>query len=280
VLVFRLLALRRHRPLTHGEFFFIGLAGFSLSSALLAGIARSGGPLPSAALASRYGALSMLYWIAAAALLWITLVANERRRYVQAIVPLVLTVVLVVSQSAYLRWWAQWRSLVEWATTSLVAGVPDREYLAYIFPADRVEIVELVTDQLVQSRASPIFRERDRYIGRSIAAFGPTRNGCTGRIVEAKRIGDGVRLEGAVVDDIAPLSHPRILVTDLGSRVIGIGAVERRWPGLRHMLDAQAALRWIAHAPLADPEQARVYVIHADGVCPLATLGGSSALPR
>lgn len=275
VLAFRLNDARRRRPLSTGELFFVGMGLFSLSSGVLAAAARSAGDLASPALSSRYGVFSLLFWISAVPLLLTTFPATARwQRAIAAVAPLGLLALLALSQNEYLHWWAKWRNNVQWAQTSLESAVPDRGYLGYVFPADRQETVEAVTSALLREGLSPIAFERRSYIGRSIAEFGPPTGSCAAPAVRVHTLPAGLRLTGQVTDRFVPFAHRRVLVTDAGGTIIGVGAVERSWPSIGELLTVRSRsdleFQWVAHAPTRSGDDVRVYVSRSSGLCMVA----------
>lgn len=259
--VYRLVRAWRHRRLGQAELFLVGVMVFSLSTAVMAAVARSGVGLPSPALSSRYGVMCLLFWLSAVPLFVASLSPSKAsiRRY-ETFVPVCLLVLVAGSQSAYLEWWTKWKNLVEVASASLVSAVPDREYLGYIFPPDRLQVVESVTTVLMREGTSPLFAERSRFIGHPLTDFGVPNGACPATVIETTGLAAGVRIKGFVTDTATPFSGRKVLVTDDRGIVIGVGAVGKRWPGLEGDPEASRKRQWIAYAPVGESALNSIYV--------------------
>ncbi len=260
--VYRLARARRNGELTRGRMFFAGLMIFALSTAISTASARAGGALASPSLSSRYGPFCMLFWLAVAALYTPANDAiRERLNSWVAVASLGLLGLIAVSQSAYLQWWLQWRGVTARAYASLISGVPDREYLGYIFVPGRPEFVESTAATLLSQRASLLYEERSKYVGHHIGEFGSLADVCPARTLEIKPVATGVRFEGLVMAMAAPFTERKVLVTDSVGRIVGIGDVENSWRGFAAMR-AEEDRVWVAYAPLdqAALGGARVYI--------------------
>jgi len=267
---YRVVRARRHRSLNSAEMFFVGLMVFSLSTAVMGALTRTGGGLPSPALSSRYGALCLLFWISALPLFVAShSLSKERIRNYETVAPVLFLLLMAVSQSAYLEWWTKWRNLVELAKASLVSAVADDEYLGYIFPPGRSRTVELVTKTLMREETSPLFEERFRVIGRPVAEFGIPAGVCPATIVETKELAGGVRIKGLVADSGTPFDSRMVIVTDNSRHIIGVGAVEKRWPGFTGNPDADRKRFWAAYAPIGESalNSIRLYLSLERGLC-------------
>jgi len=260
--VYRLARARRNGELTRGRMFFAGLMIFALSTAISTASARAGGALASPSLSSRYGPFCMLFWLAVAALYTPANDAiRERLNSWVAVASLGLLGLIAVSQSAYLQWWLEWRSVAAWAYASLISGVPDREYLGYIFVPGRSEFVESTAATLLSQKASLLYEERSKYVGHPVGEFGSLADVCPARALEIKPVATGVRFKGLVMAMAAPLTERKVLVTDSVGRIVGIGDVENSWRGFAGMR-AEEDRVWVAYAPLdqAALGAARVYI--------------------
>ncbi len=175
----RVLRLRKHRPLHSAELFFVGVMTFALVAGAMTAVVRGGGAAPTPALASRYGVLCLLFWMAAVPLA-VAGLRPPRIRLVATVAPICLLALLVRSQVDYLGWWLNWRSMIEGGSASLASGVPDPEYLGYIL--HRPDMLERVTARTRAAAALAALRRAiamDRASaagvrGRASAAASPT----------------------------------------------------------------------------------------------------------
>ena len=228
VIAVRILRIRRRRALAAAELFFVGVMAFALAAAgMVAGVRGGGGP-PAPALASRYGVLCLLFWLSAVPLLAADPGFSKARiRSLEMFVPICLLALIVRSQTEYLGWWMNWRSMIEAASASLVSGVPDPEYLGYVL--FKPEMVERVSGMLLRERLSPLYEERSRFIGRSLADLGTVDDHCLAQIAETKRLPAGYRISGTVPGPGLPFAELPVFVTDESGRVVGLGNVDRGW---------------------------------------------------
>jgi hypothetical protein len=267
------LRARRDRPLRAGELFFVGIMVFSLAAAAMAALTRAGGAFSTPALASRYGSMVLLFWISAIPLFVASLsLSKTTMRSYETVVPIGLLLLITLSQSSYLDWWTRWRNWVEFASASLVTEVPDREYLGYIFPGDRPETVESVSAVLLRNGSSALAEGRARFIGHSLSEFGTPAGSCPATVVETKGLREGVRFKGWLTDGATSFDRRSVFVTDANGRIIGIGALEKRWQPRVHQRDRERI--WVAYAPvtLAAAHSVRLYMALEEGLCSVAEL--------
>ncbi len=268
----RVYAAVRERALTEGAAFFAGVVVFMLATGAMGALARSGGAFASSALASRYGMYCMLFWLALFPLLAYD--ATGARRLPAAVVRAGAAIVLVfvaVTQVSYIEWWLGFRTAIARAQASLVSGVPDEEYLAYVFVGTRPQFVRDVTRTLLDHRVTALYEERSAYIGHAVGAFGSVVADCSARTGATKQLGEGTRFDGTIARTQASLSGHRVYVADAADRVVGLGEVERAWHGFGATA-TNASLRWTAYAPAGagDPASLRVYVDTGSGLCAVA----------
>jgi hypothetical protein len=273
----RVLWLRSRRSLGEAELFFVGVVVFALSAGVMTAVARGTDGPPWRALSSRYGMFCLLFWLAAVPLAAPEAAAAKAgvRRFA-ALVPIVVLLLLVPSQLVYLGWWMKWRSMVDGATASLVSGVPDPDYLAYIFPADRLQIVERAAPLLLREGLTPLHEIRARFIGQPVTKFGTPDGTCDARIVETKALSAGYRYSGTLTASGLPFDEQPVFITDAAGRVIGIGAVDRGWWwGLRGGLADRTRL-WVAFAPRdrSGAAPVRIYASVGPRLCELGQGGG------
>jgi hypothetical protein len=265
----RIVRVRARRPLSPAELFFAGVATFALVAGAMAAVVRGGGGAPSPALASRYGVLCLLFWLSAVPLA-VAGLGVVRIRLLEAVAPVCMLVLLALSQVAYLGWWLNWRSMIEAASASLASGVPDPEYLGYVL--HRPDMVERVSERLVSERLSPLYDERDRFIGRPLAELGEAAGPCVAPASEAKRLPAGYRLSGALAGPALPFGELPVVVTGVAGRVIGLGNVDRGWwsgPGAGFLGGRMRA--WRAFVPVDESaiDAVRVYASVGRGWCEL-----------
>ncbi len=274
--------IRRRRALNEAELFFFGVMAFALLDAVIVAGARATSDLPSPALSSRYGVLCLLFWASAVPLRAASLASKASLRRVETLVPIFLLVLIAGSQNAYLEWWLKLRYLVEVAGASLASAVPDRDYLGYIYYAGDLPVVERVNDTLWQKKLSPLSAERSRYFGHSVTDFGAVTGACRAQLLETKRLAAGYRISGSVTGDSSPFDEQRAFVTDRDGGIIGVGAVEKRWPGYGRGQVANERRSWTAYAAVNESaiDSVQVYLSLGDGLCVAARQDGVRGTPK
>ncbi len=270
---FRVLRVRARRPLVSAELFFVGVMAFALVAGAMTAVVRGGGGAPTPALASRYGVLCLLFWMAAVplAVAWLR---PRRIRLVAAVLPIGLLALLVRSQVDYLGWWLNWRSMIAGASASLVSGVPDPVFLGYVL--HRPDMVERVTHELVRQRLSPLYEERSRWIGQALPESAGAVERCDAAVVAPVKLPAGFRLAGTVRSVGLPFAERPVFVTDAGGRIIGIGNVDRGWYGSWGSFAAPRMRSWRAYAPVdeAGLGSVRVFVTTGTGLCEVMRASG------
>ena len=269
----RMLRVRKRRPLRSAELFFVGVMSFALVVAAMTAFVRGGGGAPTPALASRYGVLCLLFWMAAVPLA-VARLRPRRIRLVAAIAPIGLLALLVRSQVDYLGWWLNWRSMIEGASASLISGVPDPVFLGYVL--HRPDMVERVTGELVRQRLSPIYEERSRWIGQALPESAGAVERCDDAVVAPVKLPAGFRLAGTVRSVGLPFAERPVFVTDADGRIVGLGNVDRGWYGSWGSFAAPRMRSWRAFAPVdeAGLGSVRVFVTTGAGLCEVMRTSG------
>jgi len=271
--VVRVLRLRKRRPLNAAELFFAGVMTFSLVAGAMAALVRGSGGAPAAALASRYGILCLLFWLSAVPLAFAG-VGVARVKALAAVAPICLLAVLAASQVFYLAWWLNWRSMIDGATASLVSGVPDPEYLAYIL--HRPDMVERASAELMRRKLSPLYDERSHWIGKPLAEAARGAERCAADVVAPVALPAGLRFSGTVLSEGLPFGERPVFVTDAGGRIVGLGNVDRGLHGDWREFAYTRMRSWRAFAPVGEAghEPARIFVSTGRGLCELERPGG------